>query len=182
MRRTSTLHAAAAALGLLAGFAMTPAERGALEGEVTPHAVSLAWDALPAPADLPGPGMEETEEMEARVKRAEPAVRLAPVRARPPEGRRAAPAPRRERQEERRAPRPAVLRKMEMAAFQAPKRECPFAARRAAVRAAHAEAAARHAAMREAFAETHAAHAEGAVQAEMRAAYAAHTTEAAARS
>lgn len=171
MRRTSTLHAAAAALGLLAGFAMTPAERSGLEGEVTPHAVTLAWDAPPARADLPGVGPEEDDVGE-RVK---PVERQAPRRARPTEGRREAPAPRRERQEERRAPRPVVLRKMEMAAFQAPKLECPFAARRAAIRAAHAEAAARHAAMREAFAETHAAHAEEAVRAEMRAAHAAHT-------
>ncbi|HEX6913547.1 MAG TPA: hypothetical protein VF142_24285 [Longimicrobium sp.] len=175
MRRTSTLHAAAAALGLLAGFAMTPAERATLEGEVTPHAVSLAWDA-PPPAVLPGAGPEEEDERGARARPPEPAMDA--VRARPPAGRpapapRAQPAPR-PRQEKRRAPRPLVLRQMDFAAFQAPRRDCPLAARRAAMRAAHAEEAALHAAMREAFAETHAAHAQAAARAEIRAAHAAH--------
>ncbi len=43
MRRTPTLQAAAAALGLMAGLAMTPADRAPLERSLTPYTVAVAW-------------------------------------------------------------------------------------------------------------------------------------------
>lgn len=43
MKRTPALQAAAAALGVLAGFALSPADRSPLEGAVAPFSVEVAW-------------------------------------------------------------------------------------------------------------------------------------------
>jgi hypothetical protein len=183
MRRTSTLHAAAAALGLLAGFAMTPAERPLLEGEVTPHTVALAWDAPPSPVggegDVAG---VQVDDWGGRLKPAERPVKLQPMRARPPQGR-SAPAPRAApspapRHKAHRAPHPLVLRQQDLASFQLPGRECPREAEAAARRAADAERHAAHAARREAHAKRHAElSALRAAHAEVHAAYNALTQE-----
>lgn len=52
MRRTSTLQAAAAALGLMAGFAMAPQGQAPLDRDVTPYAVALVWRTS-GPPELP---------------------------------------------------------------------------------------------------------------------------------
>jgi hypothetical protein len=121
MRRTSTLHAAAAALGMLAGFAMTPADRPLLAGEVTPYAVAFAWDAHAAP-EPPVAGVQ-ADDWGGRLAPA-PDVRLAPMRARAPEGRaapRPAPQP---RQKAHRAPHPLVARQRGLATFPRRVPEC----------------------------------------------------------
>ncbi len=160
MRRTSTLQAAAAALGLLAGFALAPAQRPTLEGEVTPHVVSLAWDASPVhPGTGSDPAGVQADDWGGRLKPAQP-VRLTPMRARPPAGR-SAPGHVAPRQDKRHAPHPLLLRQRDLATFQAPGRACPPEAENAAMRTAHAKAAAEHAAMRE-------AHAHAAAQAQVR--------------
>jgi hypothetical protein len=57
MLRTPTLHAAAASLGLMAGFVMAPVEVAPLERSLAPHAVAVAWDGGPSP-DLPVAGVQ----------------------------------------------------------------------------------------------------------------------------
>lgn len=64
MSRTSPLHAAAAALGVLAGFALAPGGAPPLERDVTPYAVAVVWDAPAPPVQVvrirhaePVPGM-----------------------------------------------------------------------------------------------------------------------------
>src|SRR5688500_1312013 len=56
MKRTPTLQAAAAALGVLAGFALSPADAAPLSGAVDEHAGRGAWGVAapgPEPAGVP---------------------------------------------------------------------------------------------------------------------------------
>jgi hypothetical protein len=126
MRRTSTLHAAAAALGMLAGFAMTPADRPLLAGEVTPHAVAVAWDEH-TPPELPVAGVQ-ADDWGGRLAPA-PSVKLAPMRARAPEGRAAPRAVTPPRKKAHGAPHPLVIRQRGLATFP---RRVPECARHAA--------------------------------------------------
>ena len=83
MKRTPALQAAAAALGVLAGFALSPADPAPLSGAVDAHAVTVAWD-VSAPGH-PEPAGVRLDDWggRLRVKERSPAS-LAPVRARPP--------------------------------------------------------------------------------------------------
>lgn len=149
MRRTPTLQAAAAALGLVAGFAMTPASASSpLAGEVTPHAVAVAWR-VSAPPEMPVAGVQ-ADDWGGRLP-PEPAAKPSPERerapARPREGR-PAPKPRtspRAQAEPRPAPgRPVVLRGAELAAATFGVRrevECPREAARREAEAVRREAA-----------------------------------------
>jgi hypothetical protein len=78
MIRTPALVPAAAALGLLAGLALE-ARAGTLQGEVSPHTVSVAWT-------IPGPtnpaGVELDERGLVPPTRVDRVTRLAPMRAR----------------------------------------------------------------------------------------------------
>jgi hypothetical protein len=81
MRRTPALQAAAAALGVLAGFALSSADRPSLEGAVAPYAVQVAWHG-PAPTEmvrepLEGGRLRGPAELPRRLKgvKARPAVR-----------------------------------------------------------------------------------------------------------
>jgi hypothetical protein len=80
MIRTPALAPAAAALGLLAGLALE-ARAGTLQGEVSPHTVSVAWM-------TPGPthpaGVELDERGVVPPARAGKVPALAPMRARVP--------------------------------------------------------------------------------------------------
>jgi hypothetical protein len=57
MKRTPALVPAAAALGLLAGLALE-ARAGTLDGEVSPHTVSVAW-MTPGPTSPAGVELDE---------------------------------------------------------------------------------------------------------------------------
>lgn len=79
MKRTPALVPAAAALGLLAGLALE-ARAGTLHGEVSPHAVSVAWT-VPG---LPGVAGVELDEGGVLPPDGRALPRLAPMRARVP--------------------------------------------------------------------------------------------------
>jgi hypothetical protein len=128
MRRTSTLPAAGAVLGMLAGFAMTPADRAPLERELTPHAVAVAWRG-PVPPELPVAGVQVDDWGGRLAPAPERPTKLAPMRAQPPRGRpaptqRAVPGP---SHKAYRAPHPLVLRQRDLATFTRPavKQPCP---------------------------------------------------------
>jgi len=116
MRRRSTLQAAAAALGLVAGFAMAPASHSPLDQSVTPYTVSVAWRA----ADPAPPSAVQAAELRDRLlarpplPAAERPVRIKPMRAR---ASLRGPAPE----------RPSVARRVELVStsFTGPERECP---------------------------------------------------------
>jgi hypothetical protein len=148
MRRTSTLPAAGAALGLLAGFVMAPAGPAPLDRDVTPYAVTVAWR-TGGPTQLPSVAGVEVDDWGGRFAPAPPAERRAAERrattprakARVPERRarapqaKAAPAPRPAIRAEA-APGQRVVRGAELAAatFGTVERACPREA--AAVREA----------------------------------------------
>jgi hypothetical protein len=81
MRRTPPLVAAAAALGLLAGLVLEARASG-LDGEVSPHTVTVAWltpsGPFPAGVPLDEPGVVPADGRERM-------TRLSPMRARVPE-------------------------------------------------------------------------------------------------
>lgn len=130
MRRTSTLQAAAAALGMLAGFAMTPSDRAPLDRDVTPHTVGVAWVAY-GPPEPPVAGVQ-ADDWGGRLAPA-PSVKLAPMRARAPEGR-AAPRPvTPPRKKAHGAPHPLVARQRGLAAFPRQAPECARHAKPAAI-------------------------------------------------
>jgi hypothetical protein len=81
MIRTPGLHAVAAALGVLAGFAISPADAAPLERAVQGHAVTVAWDV--AGPGRPDPAGVRLDDGSGRLP-AELPRRLAPVRAHPP--------------------------------------------------------------------------------------------------
>jgi hypothetical protein len=82
MKRTPTLQAAAAALGVLAGFALSPADAAPLSGAVDEHAVMVAWDVA---APSPEPAGVPADDGPAGVRpHAAPPPRLEAMRAHPP--------------------------------------------------------------------------------------------------
>jgi hypothetical protein len=90
MKRTPALTAAAAALGLMAGLGLE-ARASTLDGEVSPHTVTVAWHSPGAPAgvELDEPSVVPPQKLPPAVVRklhAEPPLaRLAPMRARVPD-------------------------------------------------------------------------------------------------
>ena len=83
MTRTPALQAAAAALGVLAGFALSPADPAPLSGAVDAHAVTVAWD-VSAPGH-PEPAGVRLDDRGARTRAKDGApVTLAAVHAHPP--------------------------------------------------------------------------------------------------
>jgi hypothetical protein len=132
MRRTSTLSAAGAALGLLAGFVMAPAGPAPLDRDVTPYAVTVAWR-TGGPTQLPSVAGVEVDDWGGRFSPAPPAdgraardrVTERRVRTRTPAAR-AKPAPMAEARAKA-APQPIIVRGSDLAAatFGMPKRECP---------------------------------------------------------
>jgi hypothetical protein len=122
MRRTSTLPAAAAALGLLAGFMMAPDARAPLDRDVTPYAVMVAWHTA-GPPEVPGASGVEVDDWGGRMAPPPGSDLKVERRVRPPAAK-PRPAPR-VPAEARVSPR--ILRGSELAAatFGMPKRECP---------------------------------------------------------
>jgi hypothetical protein len=125
MSRTSTLKAAAAALGLLAGFVMAPEAQGPLEREVTPYSVAVVWK-MSAPPRLPsasGARMDDSDIRPAAAPAPRPAAPKARVPARAPAAK-PQPANGPSMAEE---PAPRVLHGAELAAatFGVPRRACP---------------------------------------------------------
>ena len=80
MKRTPALVPAAAALGLLAGLALE-ARAGTLDGEVSPHTVSVAW-MTPGPSNPAGVELDEDGLVPAAASRTLP--RLEAMRANAP--------------------------------------------------------------------------------------------------
>lgn len=76
MPRTSTLKAAAAALGLLAGFVMAPQAQGPMDRDVTPYAVAVVWK-VSAPPELPDVSGVQADDWGGRLAPA-PRMRTAP--------------------------------------------------------------------------------------------------------
>jgi hypothetical protein len=76
MPRTSTLKAAAAALGLLAGFVMAPQAQGPMDRDVTPYAIAVAWK-VSAPPELPDVSGVQADDWGGRLAPA-PRMRTAP--------------------------------------------------------------------------------------------------------
>lgn len=133
MRRTSTLHAAGAALGLLAGLAMTHrTDSVPLGGEVAPYAVAVAWRSPGPSPEMPVAGVQ-ADDWGGRLPPpppAKPAPARERARPRAPEVRRAPKGLATEGQPARaakQAPAPRVLRGAEMAAatFGVRREECP---------------------------------------------------------
>jgi hypothetical protein len=138
MSRTSTLKAAAAALGLLTGFVMAPEAQAPLERDLTPYSVAVIWK-VNAPTELPSVSGVQMDGGGGRLapaptpppaaERAAPRVR---VSVRPPA---AKPKPGPEAPRAAEEPGGRVLRGAELAAatFGLSRRECP----REAVHHAH---------------------------------------------
>lgn len=89
MKRTPALAAAAAALGLMAGLGLE-ARASTLDGEVSPHMVTVAWLSPGAPAgvELDEPSVVPPQKLPPKVVHklhAERLARLAPMRARVPD-------------------------------------------------------------------------------------------------
>lgn len=90
MKRTPALAAAAAALGLMAGLGLE-ARASTLDGEVSPHTVTVAWLSPGAPAgvelDEPSvvPPQKLPPEAVQKLRAERPLARLAPMRARVPD-------------------------------------------------------------------------------------------------
>jgi hypothetical protein len=126
MRRTSTLQAAGAALGLLAGFMMAPQGPAPLDRDVTPYAVTVAWRTS-GPPEVPSVSGVEVDDWGGRIAPTPPpAERTAPRRrTRTPEAK-ARTAPRTTALAKP-APRRQVVRGADLAAatFGMRKRDCP---------------------------------------------------------
>jgi hypothetical protein len=90
MKRTPALAAAAAALGLMAGLGLE-ARASTLDGEVSPHTVTVAWLSPGAPAgvELDGPSVVPPQKLPPaavqKLHAERPLARLAPMRARIPD-------------------------------------------------------------------------------------------------
>jgi hypothetical protein len=83
MPRTATPRAAAAALGLLAGFVLAPQDQGPMDRDVTPYAVAVVWKTS-APPELPDVSGVQADDWGSRLSPAPPAARPAPpARIRP---------------------------------------------------------------------------------------------------
>lgn len=113
MPRTSTLKAGAAALGLLIGFATAPESQVALDRDVTPYTVAVAWREGGGTPELPAVAGVQTDDWGGRLAPAPRAKRAEPASA--PPAARAKPAPRAE----------AVARAEAMARTEAAPEEAP---------------------------------------------------------
>lgn len=123
MPRTSTSKAAAAALGLLAGFVLAPQAQGPMDRDVTPYAVAVVWKAS-APPELPDVSGVRADDWGGRLAPAPAPPRPAPARsprrrlpaAKPQPAERAAPVAK--------TSPPAVVRAAEGTVAALPGREC----------------------------------------------------------
>jgi hypothetical protein len=95
MRLTSTLHAAGAALGLLAGLSINhPVDAAPLAGEVMPYEVAVVWKRSPAPGpEAPAAAGVQADDWGGRLP-PQPAAKPSPERKRAPAVRRAPRPPR----------------------------------------------------------------------------------------
>jgi hypothetical protein len=82
MRRTSPLHAAAAALGLIAGFALTTSRAPALDGSIAPYEVSVAWRSAPVLPEVTVQGVSWEKTPAPRVDEASAPLKAPPAAVR----------------------------------------------------------------------------------------------------
>ncbi|HVH13819.1 MAG TPA: hypothetical protein VM759_12245 [Longimicrobium sp.] len=134
MPRTSTLKAGAAALGLLIGFATAPESQVALDRDVTPYTVAVAWREGGGTPELPAVAGVQTDDWGGRLAPVPRAKRAEPASA--PPAARAKPAPRAEAvaraeaaPEEAPSPLPAPPVSAIATALAAPRPLCPNEAR-----------------------------------------------------